>query len=126
MLHHHHFERTIARRMRVARQPALFGFAVAHSPIPDRPSRTSRPLRPARRHRLPPTRAARPSRSRGVFLTPRRGMLSAVLLGLLALTLATLLGTANVVGSHTLAANPGPQLFASTSIVPSELAEVRF
>ena len=122
----HHFERATARRLRVARESGRFGFAVSRFLTPARTRRTASPLRPARRHRLPPTRAARPSRSRGVFLAPHPRTLSAVLLAVAALTLATLLGTANVVGSHALAANPGPQLFASASIVPSGLAEVRF
>ena len=76
---------------------------------------------PSRRYRLPPTRAARSPRSRGVFFAPGKRMLSAVVIGAALFTLATMLGTTMVVNSATFNANAGPRLVASASLAPAPI-----
>lgn len=125
-MHQQAFERPTARRLRIAREPMFHGFAVPHALTLARAPRSARHDRPSRFHRLPPTRAARSSRSRGVFLAPGRRTLTAVLLGAGLFVLAALLGTADVVGSNAFDANPGPRLVASASIVPPQVAALRF
>lgn len=76
---------------------------------------------PSRRYRLPPTRAARSSRSRGVFFAPGKRMLSAVVIAAALFTLAAMLGTTKIVDSATFAANAGPALVASASLAPAPI-----
>ena len=122
----HDFAQIIPRRLRGAHEPTRRGFAVPHALSVSRAPRSVRAEQPSRRHRLPPTRAARPSRSRGVFLAPGRRTLSNVLLAAALVALAALFGTASVVDSASFNANPGPQLVATASMVPSQLAALRF
>jgi len=76
----------------------------------------------SRRHRLPPTRAARLSRSRGVFFAPGKRTLSIVVLAAALFALVATLGTPKVVDSATFNANAGPRLVASASLAPPPLA----
>ena len=76
---------------------------------------------PSRRDRLPPTRAARSPRSRGVFFAPGKRMLSAVVIAAALFTLAAMLGTSTVVDSATFNANAGPRLVASASLAPAPI-----
>ena len=76
---------------------------------------------PSRRYRLPPTRAARSSRSRGVFFAPGKRLLSAVMIAAALFTLAAMLGTTTVVDSATFNANAGPRLVASASLAPAPI-----
>jgi hypothetical protein len=76
---------------------------------------------PPRRYRLPPTRAARSSRSRGVFFAPGKRLLSAVVIAAALFTLAAMLGTTKVVDSATFNANAGPRLVASASLAPAPI-----
>jgi hypothetical protein len=76
---------------------------------------------PSRRYRLPPTRAARSSRSRGVFFAPGKRLLSAVVIAAALFTLAAMLGTTKVVDSATFNANAGPRLVASASLAPAPI-----
>jgi hypothetical protein len=62
-----------------------------------RASENARRDGPSRRYRLPPTRAARSSRSRGVFFAPGKRLLSAVVIAAALFTLAAMLGTTQVV-----------------------------
>jgi hypothetical protein len=75
----------------------------------------------SRRYRLPPTRAARSSRSRGVFFAPGKRMLSAVVIAAALFTMAAMLGTTKVVDSATFNANAGPRLVASASLAPAPI-----
>lgn len=76
---------------------------------------------PSRRYRLPPTRAARSPRSRGVFFAPGKRTLSAVVIAAALFTLAAMLGTTTVVDSATFNANAGPRLVASASLAPAPI-----
>lgn len=76
----------------------------------------------SRLHRLPPTRAARSSRSRGVFFAPGKRTLSFVVLAAALFALVTMLGTPKVVDSVTFNANAGPRLIASASLAPPPIA----
>lgn len=76
---------------------------------------------PSRRYRLPPTRAARSPRSRGVFFAPGKRLLSAVVIAAALFTLAAMLGTTTVVDSATFNANAGPRLVASASLLPAPI-----
>jgi hypothetical protein len=76
---------------------------------------------PPRRYRLPPTRAARSSRSRGVFFAPGKRLLSGVVIAAALFTLAAMLGTTKVVDSATFNANAGPRLVASASLAPAPI-----
>jgi hypothetical protein len=76
---------------------------------------------PSRRYRLPPTRAARSPRSRGVFFAPGKRMLSAVVVAVALFALAAMLGTNKVVDSATFNANSGPRLVASASLAPAPI-----
>ncbi len=79
-------------------------------------------------HRLPPTRAARPTRSRGVFFGDRRSRLG----HWIATTVCVALVTLSVVASAhfaepafdaaSISANVGPELLASATRTPSFLA----
>jgi hypothetical protein len=86
-----------------------------------RASETARRDAPSRRYRLPPTRAARSSRSRGVFFAPGKRLLSAVVIAAALFTMAAMFGTATVVDSATLNANAGPRLVASASLAPAPI-----
>ena len=86
-----------------------------------RASENARRDAPSRRYRLPPTRAARSSRSRGVFFAPGKRMLSAVVIAAALFTLAAMLGTTTVVDSATFNANAGPRLVASASLAPAPI-----
>ena len=86
-----------------------------------RASENARRDAPSRRYRLPPTRAARSSRSRGVFFAPGKRMLSAVVIAAALFTLAAMLGTTKVVDSATFNANAGPRLVASASLAPAPI-----
>ena len=66
-----------------------------------------------------PTRAARSSRSRGVFFAPGKRLLSGVVIAAALFTLAAMLGTTKVVDSATFNANAGPRLVASASLAPA-------
>jgi len=83
-----------------------------------RASGSARRDAPSRRYRLPPTRAARSPRSRGVFFAPGKRMLSAVVVAAALFTLAAMLGTTKVIDSATFNANSGPRLVASASLTP--------
>jgi hypothetical protein len=76
---------------------------------------------PSRRYRLPPTRAARSPRSRGVFFAPGKRLLSAVVVAAALFTLAAMLGTNKIVDSATFIANSGPRLVASASLTPAPI-----
>ncbi|MEO8566858.1 MAG: hypothetical protein ABI541_10790 [Betaproteobacteria bacterium] len=86
-----------------------------------RASETARRDAPSRRYRLPPTRAARSPRGRGVFFAPGKRMLSAVVIAAALFTLAAMLGTTAVVDSATFNANAGPRLVASASLAPAPI-----
>ena len=86
-----------------------------------RASKNARRDAPSRRYRLPPTRAARSPRSRGVFFAPGKRMLSAVVIGAALFTLAAMLGTTTVVDSASFNANVGPRLVASASLAPAPI-----
>ena len=86
-----------------------------------RASETARRDAPPRRYRLPPTRAARSSRSRGVFFAPGKRVLSAVVIAAALFTMAAMFGTATVVDSATFNANAGPRLVASASLAPAPI-----
>ena len=80
---------------------------------------------PSRRYRLPPTRAARSSRSRGVFFAPGKRALSAVVAAVAVVVLGAMLGTTKFVDSATFNANAGPRLVASASLAPAPIAALR-
>jgi hypothetical protein len=86
-----------------------------------RASETARRDAPSRRYRLPPTRAARSSRSRGVFFAPGKRLLSAVVIAAALFTMAAMFGTSTVVDSATFNANAGPRLVASASLAPAPI-----
>jgi hypothetical protein len=86
-----------------------------------RASENARRDAPSRRYRLPPTRAARSSRSRGVFFAPGKRLLSAVVMAVTLFTLAAMLGTTTVVDSASFNANAGPRLVASASLAPAPI-----
>ena len=86
-----------------------------------RASENARRDAPSRRYRLPPTRAARSSRSRGVFFAPGKRLLSAVVIAAALFTMAAMFGTATVVDSATFNANAGPRLVASASLTPAPI-----
>jgi hypothetical protein len=86
-----------------------------------RASENARRDAPSRRYRLPPTRAARSSRSRGVFFAPGKRLLSAVVIAAALFTMAAMFGTATVVDSATFNANAGPRLVASASLAPAPI-----
>jgi len=86
-----------------------------------RASETARRDAPSRRYRLPPTRAARSSRSRGVFFAPGKRLLSAVVIAAALFTMAAMFGTATVVDSAPFNANAGPRLVASASLAPAPI-----
>jgi hypothetical protein len=86
-----------------------------------RASENARRDGPSRRYRLPPTRAARSPRSRGVFFAPGKRMLSTVVVAAALFTLAAMLGTTTVVDSASFNANVGPRLVASASLAPSPI-----
>ena len=86
-----------------------------------RASENARRDAPSRRYRLPPTRAARSSRSRGVFFAPGKRLLSAVVIAVALFTMAAMFGTATVVDSATFNANAGPRLVASASLAPAPI-----
>jgi hypothetical protein len=86
-----------------------------------RASENARRDAPSRRYRLPPTRAARSSRSRGVFFAPGKRLLSAVVVAAALFTLAAMFGTTTVVDSATFNANAGPRLVASASLAPAPI-----
>jgi hypothetical protein len=86
-----------------------------------RASENARRDAPSRRYRLPPTRAARSSRSRGVFFAPGKRLLSAVVIAAALFTVAAMFGTTAVVDSATFNANAGPRLVASASLAPAPI-----
>jgi hypothetical protein len=86
-----------------------------------RPSENARREGPSRRYRLPPTRAARSPRSRGVFFAPGKRTLSAVVVAAALFALAAMLGTTTVVDSASFNANAGPRLVASASLAPAPI-----
>ena len=90
-------------------------------PAGRRASENARRDAPSRRHRLPPTRAARSPRSRGVFFAPGKRARSAVVIAAALFTLAAMLGTTTVVDSVTFNANAGPRLVASASLAPAPI-----
>jgi len=90
-------------------------------PAGRRASENARRDAPSRRHRLPPTRAARSPRSRGVFFAPGKRLLSAVVMAVTLFTLAAMLGTTTVVDSASFNANTGPRLVASASLAPAPI-----
>ncbi|HEY2863149.1 MAG TPA: hypothetical protein VGK37_05985 [Casimicrobiaceae bacterium] len=79
----------------------------------------------SRRHSLPPTRAARSSRSRGVFFSVLRRALSVAAMAVAMLAVAAMLGTAKFVDSTALNDNAGPRLVASASLAPPPFAAPR-
>jgi hypothetical protein len=115
---------TISRRPRAIRASALRG------PTPLRPS-GRRPTgnfhrdAPSRRYRLPPTRAARSPRSRGVFFAPGKRAISVAVVAVALAVVGAMLGTAKFVDSAAFNANAGPRLFASTSLAPPPITAPR-
>ena len=106
--------------------------ATRHSPGQTLKRPASRPTHenfhrdaPSRRYRLPPTRAARSSRSRGVFFAPGKHALSAVVAAAAVIVLGAVLGTARFVDSATFNANAGPGLVASASLAPPPIAALK-
>jgi hypothetical protein len=87
--------------------------------------------------RFPPTRAARASRSRGVFLKEAGQIVQGerahwtevvMTLGALvvaALALAVCVKTSSVVGSPAIGANPGPAIVAAASVAPPFVAPTK-
>ncbi|HEV3240996.1 MAG TPA: hypothetical protein VG429_11410 [Casimicrobiaceae bacterium] len=79
-------------------------------------------------HRLPPTRAARPTRSRGVFFGSRRSRLgqwiaTAVCVALVSLSVVASAHFAEpAFDAAAISANVGPELLASATRTPSFLA----
>jgi hypothetical protein len=76
---------------------------------------------PSHRYRVAPTRAARSSRSRGVFFAPGKRLLSAVVIAAALFTLVAMLSTTAVVDSAAFNANAGPRLVASASLAPAPI-----
>ncbi|MGH8714382.1 MAG: hypothetical protein ACREYB_10290 [Casimicrobiaceae bacterium] len=122
---HHHFEPSIPHRFRTTPEPTIPGFTV-HSPATLRATRRAAPDRPSRRYRLPPTRAARSSRSRGVFFGPCWRTLSAVVAAAALVALTAALCSTSLVNSSAFNANPGPQLVASASLVPPPITALAY
>ena len=120
---HAAFALTPPRRLRIARESLLQGLAVLRA-AGRRATGSARRDSPSLRHRLPPTRAARSSRSRGVFFAPGKRMLSAVVIAVALFALAAMLGTTRVVDSASFTANAGPRLVASASLAPAAIASV--
>ena len=119
---HAAFALTPPRRPRIARESLLRGLAVRRAGR--RAPGSGRGDAPLLRHRLPPTRAARSSRSRGVFFAPGKRMLSGVVVAVAMFALAAMLGTTRVVDSAGFVANAGPRLVASASLAPAPIAPV--
>ena len=120
---------TPPRRPRAPRQALLHGLTLLR-PAARRPRGEFHRDAPSRRHRLPPTRAARSSRSRGVFLAPGnlapgKRMLSVAVAAAALFALAAMLGTARVIDSPTFNANTGPRLVASASLAPAPIAALQ-
>ena len=120
---HAAFALTPPRRPRIARESLPRGFAVLRAAGRRAPGNARRHA-PSICHRLPPTRAARASRSCGVFFAPGKRMLSGVLVAVALLALAAMLGTTRVVDSASFIANAGPRLVASASLAPAAIASV--
>ncbi|MEP6996144.1 MAG: hypothetical protein ABI900_00770 [Betaproteobacteria bacterium] len=118
------FALTLFRRPRISRESLIRGLAELRA-AGRRASGSARREAPSRRYRLPPTRAARSSRSRGVFFAPGKRMLSVVFLAAALFALAATLGTAKVVDSATFNANAGPRLVASASLAPPAILVLR-
>jgi hypothetical protein len=115
---------TPLRHPRAPRQSLLHGLTLLR-PAARRPRGEFHRDAPSRRHRLPPTRAARSSRSRGVFLAPSKRMLSVAVAAAALFALAAMLGTARVIDSPTFNANAGPPLVASASLAPAPIAALQ-
>ncbi len=118
------FALTLSRRPRISRESLIRGLAELRAGG-RRASASARREAPSRRYRLPPTRAARSSRSRGVFFAPGKRMLSVVFLAAALFALAAMLGTAKVVDSAAFNANAGPRLVASASLAPPAILVLR-
>ena len=78
---------------------------------------------------LPPTRAARPARSRGVFLAGRgerglfRGLISLLCIAVTAVSLLAI--APRVIDAAVLTANPALELVATTSQLPVAISHPR-
>jgi hypothetical protein len=115
---------TISRRPRTTRVSALRRTALLRPATP-RPTGNFHRDAPSRRYRLPPTRAARSPRSRGVFFAPGKRAISVAVIAAALAVVGAMLGTAKFVDSATFNANAGPQLFASASLAPPPIAALR-
>lgn len=92
-------------------------------------STVNRPDDPTPENSLPPTRAARPARSRGAFLGGRgerglcRGFVPLLCVAVTALGLLTV--APRVIDSPSVAANPAFELVATTSQLPAAVSHSR-
>jgi len=111
----------LSRHPRIARDSLVRRLADLRAAGP-RSTGNARRSASSRRHHLPPTRAARSSRSRGVFFAPGKRTLSLVVLAAALFALVAMLGTPKVVDSATFNANAGPRLIASASLAPPPIA----
>lgn len=117
------FALNLPQRSRIARALLLRGVAGPHAAGRRAPGSARRDAR-SPRYRLPPTRAARSSRSRGVFFAPGKRVLSGVVVAAALLVVAAMLGTTKIVDSASFTANAGPSLVASASLAPARIAAV--
>ncbi len=116
------FAYNLPRPLNVRESPARGGYENRELRAAGRPAtENARRDAPSRRYRLPPTRAARSSRGRGVFFAPGKRLLSAVVIAAALFTLAAMFGTTTVVDSATFNANAGPRLVASASLAPAPI-----
>jgi len=117
------FALNMPRRPRIARESLLRRVPGLHAAGRRAPGSARRDA-PSPRYRLPPTRAARSSRSRGVFFAPGKRVLSGVVVAAALFVLAATLGTTKIVDSASFTANAGPRLVASASLAPAPIAAV--
>lgn len=119
------FASNLCHPLKARRALSRSGYEIRDLPATGlRASENARRDGPSRRYRLPPTRAARSPRSRGVFFAPGKRMLSAVVVAAALFTLAAMLGTTTVVDSASFNANAGPRLVASASLAPAPFLAV--
>jgi hypothetical protein len=117
-----HFEKTVRQLTRIARG------------VPFSAHKDNDRLASASTSRLPPTRAARAPRSRGIFFGrggstgPKkhhvvRASLTALMLGVCGILLAVF--ASRSISGVTLNANPGPGIVASASVAPAFMTPLK-
>jgi hypothetical protein len=123
-----HFEKTVRQLARVARSAAFFALK-DNDRLASPESERSFDPRFASTPPLPPTRAVRAPRSRGIFLDRRDGVgprtnrflrasLTVLLVGIGGILLAVFASSTSI-SAVTLNANPGPGIVASASVAPA-------